>query len=60
MDIDTNIARMLALMARAFGYSVDGLCQTPWDASTPKVPRLFLFVERGHKMLIRLLYIVVD
>lgn len=39
-----NIARMLALMARAFGYSVDGQCQTPWDASTLKVPRPFCYM----------------
>ena len=36
-----NIAEMLALLARAFGYSIVGYCQTPWDASTPIVPRPF-------------------
>lgn len=41
MDNDTNIARVLVPLARAFGYSVVGLCQTPWDASILKVPRLF-------------------
>ena len=40
-----EIAEMLAYMARAFGYSIVRLCQTPWDASTPKVLRPFYFFE---------------
>lgn len=50
MDNNMNIARMLALMARAFGYSVVGLCQTPWDANRLKVPRPFFIPETQTTM----------
>ena len=41
MNTDKNTAKMLVPMARAFGYSVGRLRQTPRNADTLKVPRFF-------------------
>lgn len=50
MDDDKNIARVLVLLARAFSYSVVGLCQITGGASILKVPRYFcICMVSGNK-----------
>ena len=44
MNTDKDTAKMLVPMARAFGYSVGRLRQTPRNADTLKVPRFFMCV----------------
>ena len=47
MNTDKDTAKMLVPMARAFGYSVGRLRQTPRNADTLKVPRFF-YVRISH------------
>ena len=50
MNTDKDTAKMLVPMARAFGYSVGRLRQTPRNADTLKVPRFFMCVHQIPKV----------